>query len=375
MDDGDLLLHLNGTEKCDLLNETVLSSLFERCDPTNLTLFNCSRDEFLYYQRGDKILTLWMSIPVTIAYTLILLAGFIGNVTVCIIIFTNREMHNSTNYYLFNLAVSDLLYLLLGLPLEIHMFWNQYPWPFDASFCKIRTLFSDACSYASVLTIVAFSVERYLAICHPLSSYVMSKFNRVINVIAMVWIFSLISSTPFAYYRYVRYIYYPPPDGPKLLESAICTLDSSFKGLYEASTLVFFIIPLIVLIVMYTQIASKLNIREESHNNGKFGERSNEHKLKQLRSKKKIVRMLVAIVITFFISWAPFHAQRLVFIYGRNWSHYYKINEILFTIAGVFYYLSCTINPIIYNVMSHRYRAAFRRTFCCEKNTIKMSVT
>lgn len=376
------LLCSDGMEKCVgddsqifILDESVTPSIEERCESIDPLLFNCTREEFLLYQRGDRVGDLSLVIPMTIAYGIILLAGLIGNITVCMIIIRNREMHTITNYYLFNLAIADLLYLLFGLPFEIHMFWHQYPWPFDASFCKVRSLFSDACSYASVLTIVAFTVERYLAICHPFSTYVMSNLNRVLYVISVIWAFSIMSAAPIAYYREISFIRYPPPDGPNIPESAICALDTKFHGLYEMSTLVFFIIPLTVLVIMYSKIAKKLNIREENHSNGQFSGGANDSKCKQLRSKKKIVRMLCVIVITFFISWAPFHAQRLFFIYGRHWEYYYHINEALFTIAGVFYYLSCTINPIIYNVMSRRYRSAFRRTFCCESETAKVSVT
>lgn len=380
----DDIICFNGTENCvtddvaELFStkthsETaIIPSFYDRCDPNILNSFNCTKEEFLYYMRGDQIANMWLTIPVTTAYTLIMLAGIIGNISVCIIIIRNRSMHTNTNYYLFNLAISDLLYLLFGLPFEIYMFWNQYPWPFSSEFCKLRALLSDSCTYASVLTIVAFSVERYIAICHPLYSYVMANLKRVVNVIALIWIFSFITATPVALNRYVHYVRYPPPDGPEILESAICTLNTHFKGLYEMSTLIFFIIPLVILIIMYQQIAAKLNNREENRNNGQLGEASSnvKAKTKNLRSKQRVVRMLHCIVITFFISWAPFHAQRLVFSYGKHWPNYDQINEFLFTIAGVFYYLSCTINPIIYNVMSHRYRTAFRQTFCCQTNSI-----
>ena len=36
--------------------------------------------------------------------------------------------------------------------------------------------------YASVLTILAFSMERYLAICHPLYQYAMAGFSRAVKV-------------------------------------------------------------------------------------------------------------------------------------------------------------------------------------------------
>ena len=72
---------------------------------------------------------------------------------------------------------------LPGLPNELLLFWHQYPWPFGSFLCSLRSFLSErwACvpqhclklpnssaSYASVLTIVSFSMERYLAICRPL---------------------------------------------------------------------------------------------------------------------------------------------------------------------------------------------------------------
>ncbi|KAH9631918.1 hypothetical protein HF086_000255 [Spodoptera exigua] len=74
-----------------------------------------------------------------------------------------------------------------------------------------------------------------------------------------------------------------------------------------------------------------------------------------------------AVVVAFFVCWAPFHFQRLFFIYGTSSRHYHTINEYLFYVAGAFYYISATVNPILYNVMSHRYRIAFTETLCCGK--------
>lgn len=53
-------------------------------------------------------------IPVTICYAIIFVAGILGNVITCAVISRNKSMHTATNYYLFNLAVSDLLLLLSG---------------------------------------------------------------------------------------------------------------------------------------------------------------------------------------------------------------------------------------------------------------------
>lgn len=61
----------------------------------------------------------------------------------------------------------------------------------------------------SVLTIVAFSMERFLAICHPLHLYTMSGFKRALRIIAALWIVSFLSAVPFGVYTVVDYIEYP----------------------------------------------------------------------------------------------------------------------------------------------------------------------
>lgn len=65
-------------------------------------------------------------------------------------------------------------------------------------------------SYVSVLTIVAFSVERYTAICYPLKSYTTDKLNRVIKVIGTLWLISLGFAAPFAIYTTIDYVDFPP---------------------------------------------------------------------------------------------------------------------------------------------------------------------
>lgn len=75
----------------------------------------------------------------------------------------------------------------------------------------------------------------------------------------------------------------------------------------------------------------------------------------------------VAVVIAFFICWAPFHVQRLIAIYGTNKEDHITSNGpwmvflyLLMTyVSGVLYYVSTTINPILYNIMSNKFRMAF----------------
>lgn len=57
---------------------------------------------------------LFVLILVTVCYAVIFIAGILGNLITCLVIYRNKSMHTATNYYLFNLAISDLTLLLLG---------------------------------------------------------------------------------------------------------------------------------------------------------------------------------------------------------------------------------------------------------------------
>ncbi|CAL1281423.1 unnamed protein product [Larinioides sclopetarius] len=71
----------------------------------------------------------------------------------------------------------------------------------------------------------------------------------------------------------------------------------------------------------------------------------------------------VAVVIAFFICWAPFHAQRLMAVYITEPTEAdYEIYSYLTNVSGVCYYVSATINPILYSILSLKFRHAFRDT-------------
>ncbi|XP_055636338.1 neuropeptides capa receptor [Toxorhynchites rutilus septentrionalis] len=344
------------------LNES--SQPLHPCDPSNVD-FQCTVQEFLEYARGPQQMPLTTALLVTVLFVGILVTGVIGNLIVCLVIIRHPSMRTATNYYLFSLAVSDLILLLLGLPYEISLYWHQYPYNLGLVFCKIRALVSEASTYVSVLTIVAFSMERFLAICHPLHLYTMSGLQRPVRIIAGLWVVSIFSAVPFAVFTDIDYLEYPPTH-EKIMDSAFCAMLSNPEGipLWELSTCLFFAAPMVVMIVLYGRMG--MQIRSRTQRTAELGVRNDSvngpSRISQ--SRKAIIRMLAAVVITFFVCWAPFHAQRLLFLYARNWQHFNTVNTWLFSVAGWLYYVSCTINPILYNVMSHRYRVAFRETLC-----------
>ncbi|XP_043492651.1 neuropeptides capa receptor-like [Polistes fuscatus] len=344
------------------------NDFMDKEDMKNMTEF-----EFLRTVLGPKFLPMSLVLPLTTVYLAIFVSGIFGNIATCTVIAKNSSMQTSTNYYLFNLAISDLTLLILGLPNELSVFWQQYPWTLGLTLCKIRAYVSEMSSYVSVLTIVAFSMERYLAICHPLRVYTMSGLKRPIRFIFAAWSIALISALPFAIYTKVNFVEYPPDSGNYSDESAICAILSTSMPnfpLYEISCIVFFFLPMLVILVVYTRMGLEIH-RSTRRVVGPIVHSSIHGETRQVQSRKSTIRMLSAVVVMFFLCWAPFHAQRLLYVYANDSDYYPDLNEWLYILSGCLYYFSTTVNPILYNLMSVKYRDAFKQTICCKRKVRK----
>lgn len=138
-----------------------------------------------------------------------------------------------------------------------------------------------------------------------------------------------------------------------------------------------------IICVLYILIGIKL--RKSKLLYGKKTKSSDSHR--QISGQTRVIRMLsefaqyfnktfpfvllinvfftVAVVVTFFLCWAPFHAQRIMAIYGKIMQKSIMTNElflnvyaVLTYISGILYFLSTCINPFLYNIMSHKFRNA-----------------
>ncbi|KAF7645139.1 hypothetical protein LDENG_00209390 [Lucifuga dentata] len=86
---------------------------------------------------------------------------------------------------------------------------------------------------------------------------------------------------------------------------------------------------------------------------------------RQRTRNQQVTKMLCVLVAVFGLCWAPFHVDRLIWSYIDTWSvQHLKVFEHVHIISGVFFYLSSSINPILYNLMSTRFKEMFRRITC-----------
>ena len=329
---------------------------------------NNSTDSDLFYDEplpGQA--PLHVIIPMTVLYSATFIISAFGNTVTCIVIVQNSYMHTATNYYLLSLAVSDLLLLVTGLPFELYGFWRpEGEYVFGEAFCVLRGLCAETSTNASILTIVSFSVERYLAICHPLLQHTFSGLSRAVRSIILIWAIALVCALFPALQFGIEFDI--DDEGHVLPDTGKCTVVRQvFPHVFEASTVLFFFVPLLVLTLLYVRIGLRLR-RHARRSVARASLRGRNSGI--LSARRAVIRMLVAVVAAFFICWAPFHTQRLMAIYAPvdlSPAHEYSL-RCLHYVSGVLYFVSTSINPILYHTMSAKFRRSLRDTFgstCC----------
>ena len=139
---------------------------------------------------------LFGAVAVTLSAVIFLL-GTVGNTLVILVITRTRSMHTPTNCYLLSLAVADSLVLLSAtLPAIPEPFFRVEEWPYGRALCSILIFMQYLGVDCSALSIGAFTVERYIAICHPMRAQTMCTVSRAKHIIAGLWIFTIFYCAP-----------------------------------------------------------------------------------------------------------------------------------------------------------------------------------
>ncbi|KRT81605.1 G protein-coupled receptor [Oryctes borbonicus] len=183
-------------------------------------------------------------IPVNIALCLTVIIGLLGNISVCLVILKNKTLHTSTNYYLFSLAIADLLIIIFSL----------IPWTMKTLLrrdvlkvyiCVGKKVASKMGYFAALLTILAFTIERYLAVCHPFLVYNVSKLSRTVKIIIIFWVIAFGLALPKAFYT---------PCFGHIDEPVI----DAYKIHLELLTFITYIVSMAIIIVLYLLIGLRL---------------------------------------------------------------------------------------------------------------------
>lgn len=204
-----------------------------------------------------------MFVPVCLAYLAIFVVGVVGNLLTCSVIARNKMMWTPTNYYLFSLAVSDLLVLLLGMPLELYELWQNYPFLLGEGGCYFKTFLFETVCLASILNVTALSMERYIAVVHPLrAKYVVTR-THAKRVILLVWGVSVLCALPNTSLHGIKVLHRPCAGnlGTEIPETAECAVLKPrwvYNLVIQVTTLLFFVLPMLTITAFYMLIGLRL---------------------------------------------------------------------------------------------------------------------
>lgn len=138
-----------------------------------------------------------VSTVVPVFFGIIGLAGLLGNALVVLVVSANPGMRSTTNLLIINLAVADLLFVVFCVPFTATDYVLTR-WPFGDIWCKVVQYLIVVTAHASIYTLVLMSLDRYLAVVHPVASMGIRTERNAFKCIILLWVLILSTAAPVA---------------------------------------------------------------------------------------------------------------------------------------------------------------------------------
>ncbi|XP_064174060.1 delta-type opioid receptor-like isoform X1 [Anguilla rostrata] len=328
---------INGTGFCRNFgnNTTLLDSNGSMCD----------RVDFL--NKGSTPMVI--AIVIAALYSIVCVLGLVGNVLVMYVIIRYTKMKTATNIYIFNLALADAL-ATSTLPFQ-SINYLMGTWPFGDVLCKIVISIDYYNMFTSIFTLTTMSVDRYIAVCHPIKAldFRTPRNAKIVNVCN--WILSSAIALPVMVMASTIEDYNDKYNG-----YTDCTLlfphpSWYWETLLKICVFIFaFIMPVLIITVCYGLMILRLkSVRMLSGSKEKD------------RNLRRITRMVLVVVAVFIVCWTPIH----IFVIIKALVDIPK--SLLQTITWHFCialgYTNSCLNPVLYAFLDENFKRCFRK-FC-----------
>ncbi|KAJ7984218.1 hypothetical protein DPEC_G00362380 [Dallia pectoralis] len=191
-----------------------------------------------------------IKVSLTIVYCVILLTGIVGNgitIRVTQVLQRNGYLQKNVTDHMVSLACSDLLVLLIGMPVELYSAtWFPFTSASGDASCKIYNFLFEACSYATILNVATLSFERYMAICHPFRFKALGK-EHTAGLITLAWVTAVIIALPLLFATGMEGHVPERADGP-VQNLTFCTNLKEQWTMYRVSIFMAFILYMAVMV-------------------------------------------------------------------------------------------------------------------------------
>uniref|UniRef100_A0A8D0H8J2 G-protein coupled receptors family 1 profile domain-containing protein n=1 Tax=Sphenodon punctatus TaxID=8508 RepID=A0A8D0H8J2_SPHPU len=282
----------------------------------------------------------WASLVI---YALVFLVGVPGNAAVIWV--TGFEMKRTVNTIWFlNLSVSDLL-CCLALPFLAALLINDHHWALGDFACRLIPSLIILNMFASVLVLTAISVDRCALVTKPVWCQNHRSLSLAWGVCGVSWLLALLLTVPSFIFRRARH---------EVLSSKVtCGTDYSRAGrnqhIAEVLVAIFrffcgFFIPFVVITTCYGLLLAKVQ-----------GSRF-------LRSSNKTLRVVLVVIVGFFVCWLPYHVVGLILAcQSGNTPLFHGALNADPLVVSLAYVNSC-INPIIYVIVGQDFKEKMQRS-------------
>lgn len=288
-----------------------------------------------------------LKIVLRLFYVVVFAVGLCGNLLVCMVVVQQRRMRTVINYFTLNLALSDLIFIIIYLPSQMAAFENNQNWLLGNIGCRIIYSIVPVCLTTSIATLLAISCERFRGIVFPFQPRL--RHTTVRKIIISIWLVSLVTAMPLMFVAGTVH-----KDNNVFCDEEWPSAASS-RFYWIAMFLVQYILPLFVMTILYGVAGWKLQKRTT------FVSINSTAEIARQRQSQKITKMLVALILLYSFCMLPQHVIYFWTIYGDFWQ--WKHSLYVFRIANLFPMANSALNSIAYGTLQADFRKAYKKFF------------
>jgi len=299
---------------------------------------------------------------VTFAYCLMFVVSLVGNSFIGIVVYKTQTLRKPVNYFIVNMAMSDLPYPLFWIPIRLTGLFME-SWLVGGSLgqvlCKLVSLLGRISVIVSAQSLVLIAVDRFGAVVFPLRSHLISSKMCRFFILA-TWTVAVAVFSPYLFvFKRVEYQagnLHCVSTGWK----AALGESSSLANYFLAICVVFICVPTVLLVILYSIIVVKLKTQKIP------GEQSVNAEQQRAKRNRNVLKMAIAIVVGFVLCWVPWSITNFLSLFAWESDRtlpfgFYLYHHIAFLIS----LLSFVINPCICFTFSGNYRQGLKRLLKC----------
>ena len=301
-----------------------------------------------------------LNIGNTVAYSIILVASLVGNSLVGRIVYKTKTMRKTINFFIVNMAMSDLLFSVFAFPWALTEL-NASSWLIRGILghilCKMISFATYVSIAVSIQSLVLIAVDRFGAVVFPLRSPIIGPKLCPFLILA-TWILAI--TTQFPLYFVYEFVEYPEKLACEIRWNVLFD-ESSYYILpiyFIVLSVIELYIPFVLITIVYSFILFKLKTQKIA------GVQSVNTKNLRAKRQNKVLKMAIAIVSVFVICWLPVSVLTLLSTFGLDDTSLPSCVIVWYWfVARIIAHANCAMNPCICFTFSGNYRQGLQSLF------------